>query len=50
MSYHIVVKMINIKAGVPQNVFRTRMEYLFTYKTKTKKKENVKQCDKVFTK
>lgn len=39
MSYNIVVKMINIKAGVPQNVFRTRREYLFTYKAKKKKKK-----------
>lgn len=49
MSYNIVVKMINIKAGVPQNVFRTRREYLFTYKAK-KIKEDMKQCDNVFTK
>lgn len=38
MRYYTIVKMRNIKAGVPQNVFRTRREYLFTYKAKKKKK------------
>ena len=50
MSYHIVVKMINIKAGVPQNVFRTRSDIYLLINPKRKKKENMKQCDKVFIK
>ena len=38
MSYNVVVKMINIKAGVPQNVFRTRGSIYLLIKLKKKSK------------